>query len=203
MRSYSNLNLLSEALGFSKTKGKGLMKYLTAGKRYITVSIPYYDYIRGQVFVDDLHENYGDDLPLTFNINYLIYMLYDDFLTQIKHGAKNEQIASYLTNGYYKYCKKKTNTNRVVKSLNSYKFESFEKEDNSDLFAHLTIRMKESEILRAEILIHDLEPYLNKVEILTEDIIAIVYLDFIHTVKAEGNSQTIQKSILKYLNQFD
>jgi hypothetical protein len=62
--------------------------------------------------------------------------------------------------------------------------------------------MKETEVLRGEILLNDLDPYLEGIELSIEDVISIVYLDFIESIKKEGNSIKVQKSILAHLRRF-
>jgi hypothetical protein len=210
-KSYSSLNLLKERLsGFSDTKG--LFSYLFTNKKYLTVSMPYYDFIRGKVFIGDLRDNF-DDVPLQFSLNDLIFLLYDDFLTQIKKGAKNEQIAHYLIIGQKTHFQKTKIEKRVMKHItkNLLEFETIEVEEQEEVeeiqredrkTAYLTIRMRQSEVLRAEVLIHDLEPFLKGTEISVEQVISIIYLDFIEKVKSEGNSLKVQKSILSYIKQF-
>lgn len=206
-KSYSSWNLLHESLsGLADTRG--LFKYLFTNRKYITVKIPYYDYLRGKVFIQDLRDNFENEVPPQFDFSVLLYLLYDDFLTQIKRGAKNPQIADYLMAGSKKHFQKQIKQKRVMKPLtkNIFEFETIEEEEylepEEDKTAYLELRMKESEILRGEVLIHDLEPFMKGIELSIEDVIAIVYLDFIENIKKEGNSTKVQKSILGHLKRF-
>ena len=58
--------------------------------------------------------------------------------------------------------------------------------------------MREAEVLRAEVLLHDLFNA-EGIEMTVEELIVIVYLDFIQSVKIEGNSLKVQKTILTHL----
>lgn len=205
-RSYSGLNILQEKI-FGFTEPKGFIRHLFSNRKYITVVIPYYDYLRGKVFIDDLRDNFEDEIPLDLDIAFLLYMLYDDFLTQIKKGAKTEQIAAYLIDGKRKHFYKKVKQKRIMKPLTThvFEFETIEEgytEDDDEKKAYLAIRMRESEILRGEVLIHDLDIHLKGTDLSVEELIAIVYLDFIENVKKEGNSVKVQQSIVAHLKRF-
>jgi hypothetical protein len=206
-KSYSSLNLLQSKLGgFSEPKG--FFSYLFSNRKYLTVSIPYYDFLRGQIFVEDLHDNFNEEVPAQFSLDSLIFILYDDFLSQIKMGkGNNEEIAHYLLSGMNRHFQITKKEKRVMKSItqNLFQFETIEEEEETEeqqekeRTAYLTIRMRQSEVMRAEVLLHDLEPFLGGTEPTVEQVIAIIYLDFIETVKSKGNSPKVQKSILSYL----
>lgn len=167
--------------------------------------MPYYEYLRGKVFIEDLRDNFEEQVPFQFDIAVLLYMLFDDFLSQVKQGGANhDQIANYLISSKKKHSKKTHKEKRVLKPLTHHVFEfnTIEEEEeelpaSDERTAYIELRMRESEILRGEVLIHDLEPYLKGISLTIEEMIKIVYLDFIQTIKAEGNSLKVQKSIVK------
>jgi hypothetical protein len=53
---------------------------LLGNYKYLDINIPYYDYIRASIFVQDLRDNFGEEVPLQFNEAVLIWILNDDFL---------------------------------------------------------------------------------------------------------------------------
>lgn len=203
-KSYSRLNLLQRKLqGLSPSKG--LFDYIFGNRRYLKIIIGYYDYIRGEVFIDDMFDMY-EDVPHGFNLAVLIHLLYKDFLNQIKKGNINKQVAGFLMSKKEQYMGEVKVEKRVMKALSDhlFTFETIEKEVIEEDFekekkAHITIQMKETEILRGEIFLHDLSPYLNDQHITIEDLLTILYLDFIAQVKEEGNSVKVQKNILSHL----
>ncbi|MGA5691386.1 hypothetical protein [Cytobacillus pseudoceanisediminis] len=204
-KSYSSLNILQKKLtGIADT---GIFGTLLSNRKYITVKIPYYEYIRGKVFIEDLRDNFEEQVPFQFDIAVLLYMLFDDFLSQVKQGGANhDQIANYLISSKKRFFKKTTKEKRVLKPLTQHIFEFNTIEDEEEELpapdertAYIELRMRESEILRGEVLIHDLEPYLKGISLTIEEMIKIVYLDFIQTIKLEGNSLKVQKSIVKRL----
>ncbi|MCM3034051.1 hypothetical protein [Niallia sp. MER 6] len=202
-KSFSGLSLLNEKMSNSY---KGLFQSFFSSKKYINVKLPYYDYLRGQVFIQDLRDNYPEDMSYSFDIGDLIHMLYMDFLQQIKRGVKNEDVAVYLKQSMEKYFPTKLVEQRVFKQVSHYSFqyehmEEFEEdEEDEEKFAYLDIRTAEKIILRGEILLYDLSPFLNGTSVTLEQLIAIIYLDFIKNVQAHGNSIAVQQTILKKIS---
>jgi hypothetical protein len=60
----------------------------------------------------------------------------------------------------------------------------------------ITLRIKESEIYRGEVFLHDISPFLMSEEITVEEILVILYMDFLQRVKEKGNSIQVMKNIL-------
>lgn len=202
-KSYSKLNILGDRLA---GKGyKGIIDYFATNKQNVLISIAYYDYLRGKIFIDDMKENFSD-VPFHFNVSTLVFLLYTDFMSQVKKGAaEHKDIANFLLTGKKMHFHKKQKETRIMKNIgkNLFAFETeFEDEENEDeyQFADLHIKFRQSEILRGEILLHDLEEYLNGVTISFEDILIIRYLNFISEVKEKGNSINIQKAILNNIS---
>lgn len=198
-KSLSNLNLLKGKLNGKQYQG--FWDYLLHNRKIITIEIPYYEYLRGTIFIDDLRENYKDKVPYNFDVASLIYLLYDDFMKQVKRGASNKEIAQFLLRGKEEYFYTRKKEKRVMKAITErlLEFQSIEEEEivqTNEKKAYIDLKMEEREILRGEVLLHDLEVYLNDVPIRIEDILAIRFLDFISDLKKEGNSLSVQKSIV-------
>jgi hypothetical protein len=203
-RSYSSLNLLYKKLNGISDEYKSFIHYFITNRRYLTLAIPHYDFLRGIIFIDDLRESFKGEIPLNFNIADLIYLLYDDFLRQIQNGLKKHQeIALYLMKGTEQYISLPTKEKRVMKAVTSqlFEFESIEEveEASDDKMAYVDIRLKETEIIRGEVLLNDIEEYMKGIHLSVEQIMAIRFLTFINSVKREGNSKEVQKSILYHI----
>ena len=206
IKSYSRLNILQQRL---TGQARGLIHYFFASKQYVTIEVPYYDYLRGRVFINDLYDNFGEEIYVNFDISSLIHVLYTDFLTQIKKDAKNKEVANYLVMNKEKFMTPEATQKRIMKKVakNLFSFDTVEEyeeetESSGDKKAFLTFRARESDILRGEVLLHDLSPYLNGIEITVEELIAILYLDFLDNIKTDGNSRKTQLSILAHLKRF-
>jgi hypothetical protein len=204
-KSYSKQNILQKSLaGFEY---KGFFDYLINNKKVITITLPYYDYLRGKVFIDDLKDAYETEVPYHFTIVSLINLLYDDLLSQVKRGAIHKDIAQFLIRGKEQYFNIQKREKRVLKALTDrvFEFESVIDEEeispkNKGKDAYIEIKMRESEILRGEVLLHDLEPYLNGISVQFEELLVIRFLDFINEIKKDGNSVKIQQSIINRLS---
>lgn len=199
-KSFSGLDILNERMS---SNYKGFFQSFFSSKKYINVKLPYYDYLRGQVFIQDLIDNFPEDMSSSLDIGQLIHLLYTDFLNQIKRGVKNEDVAIYLKQSKEKYFPEKIVEKRVFKQVNNHLFqyediEEYEdEEEDEEKFAYLDIRASEKIILRGEILIYDLSPFLGGTSLSVEQLIAIIYLDFIKRVQEHGNSVAVQQTIMK------
>jgi hypothetical protein len=205
-KSYSGLNLLQKKLSGVSGEYKNFIDFFLTNRKYLTLKIPYYDYLRGIIFLDDMRSNYGKEFPHHLDIATLVFILFDDFLVQIKRGsAKNQDIAAYLLDGIDKYFHTPKKEQRVMKALSNrlFKFETVEYESDQDeiqteegKYAYLEIRIRETDVLRAEVLIHELHPFLSEATITVEELMTIIYLDFILTIKNDGNSEKVQTSLI-------
>ena len=201
-KSYSEFNILQNKLTES-FREKGMLEHFFSSRKYLTITLPYYQYLRGLIFIDDLRDNYPDEVPFNFNMAYLLHMLYKDFMRQVKKGVNNEEVANYLKESMAKYFPVKMVEQRVFKKVSStlFQFETVEDvEKDTELederTAHLDIRMRDKVILRGEVLLHDLSPYLGGLRVSVEHLIAIIFLDFIKSVQANGNSSAVQGAIV-------
>ncbi|MGW8428890.1 hypothetical protein ACWGJQ_26165 [Peribacillus simplex] len=80
----------------------------------------------------------------------------------------------------------------MVKEALSFKIEVTSEEKR----AEITLRIKESEIYRGEIFLHDISPYLMDEELTVEDLLVILFMDFLKRIKEKGNSSQAMKAIL-------
>lgn len=205
-KSFSGRNLLRQA--YLSPFKKGITQWLQLDFATLTFHVPYYDYLRGQVFIDDIKAVY-EECPDDFDLAALLSLLHDDFLYHTKKGSRtHQQTAQYLLYGQRQYLTYQTVIKRekqALKQVSDYTFimsfeeeEEIEEKEKPDQ-AEITIRVKESKIQRTEILLYDVSPYMDDQVVTVEDMLAIVYLDFIQRIKQEGNNDKVMKSILKGL----
>ncbi|MDQ7862312.1 hypothetical protein RCO48_18815 [Peribacillus frigoritolerans] len=53
----------------------------------------------------------------------------------------------------------------------------------------ITLRIKELEIYRGEVFLHDISPYLMDEELKVEDLLVILFMDFLQRIKEKGKTQ--------------
>ncbi|WP_042347567.1 hypothetical protein [Bacillus massiliigorillae] len=143
-------------------------------------------------------------MPFTFNVASLIYILFDDFMSEIKRGIGHKDIATYLVQGKQRHLVKEKKEKRIMKAVSKtlFSFETqYEEEPEEDeQVVDLSIKMRQAEILRAEILLHDLESYMDGIDVAFEEMLQIVYLNFIAEIKEKGNTSQIQKALIHKIN---
>ncbi|MFB5935555.1 hypothetical protein ACE8FZ_20050 [Peribacillus frigoritolerans] len=199
-KSYSQFNLLSNKLLYGTKEKKGFFDYLLPKYRYLQIEVPYYEFLRGEVFVEDMKDLF-EEAPQNLSLYHLIALLYFDFLEQVKKGAKYDQICPFLISSKKKFLEGPMVQKRVLKQLTSnlFSFEQREEEievTSEEKRAEITLRIKESEIYRGEVFLHDIYPYMRGEELTVEDLLVILFMDFLQSIKVKGNSSQIMKAIL-------
>ncbi|WP_214791742.1 hypothetical protein [Bacillus sp. ISL-4] len=58
------------------------------------------------------------------------------------------------------------------------------------------LRIKESEVYRGEVFLHDISPYLIDEELKVEVLLVILFMDFLKRIKEKGYSSQAMKAIL-------
>ncbi|RTR28183.1 hypothetical protein EKG37_17945 [Robertmurraya yapensis] len=213
MQKYSKLELLKNKI---QEESKGFWQALMEPHYgYIEIEFPFYDYLRGNVLIADIKEIIAD-CPASLNLVSLISLLYIQFLSQIKKGVttvNNRKQGLDLLTISHKLINLKESIYgpKLVEKIkieqfnqltpNSWGLEEYEEEverkvSKEEKNAYLTIRMKSSQIYRGEILIHDLCNVNEEFDLTLEEILSLLYIDFIRKIKAEGNDERVMKSIV-------
>ncbi|MDM5356474.1 hypothetical protein [Peribacillus sp. ACCC06369] len=84
-------------------------------------------------------------------------------------------------------------------TTNLFSFEQREEEvevTSEEKRAENTLRIKESEIFWGEVFLHDISPYLMDEELTGEDLLVILFMDFLKRIKEKGKSSQAMKVIL-------
>lgn len=204
-KSYSQFSLLSNKLLNGIKERKGFLDYLIPQYRYLQIEIPYYEYLRGEVFIEDIKDLFEEAHHLT--LYHLIVLLYFDFLKQVKKGAKYEQLCPFLISSKKKYLERPMSQKRVLKQVTSHLFSFEEQKEEIEMTspekkAEIKLRIKESEIYRGEVFLHDISPYLMDEELTVENLLVILFMDFLQRVKETGNSNQVMKSILQNFESY-
>ncbi|QOK30079.1 hypothetical protein IIE26_27310 (plasmid) [Cytobacillus oceanisediminis] len=218
MKSFSRLGLLKNKFQEETQSFWQIIK--EPSNRYIEIEIPYYDYLRGNVLISDMKRVMDDCLSI--DLAKLIYLLYLQFLYQVRKGVttvKNKKQGFDLNTLGYKLISLR-NDCVAPKLVEKVRVEDFnqitpttwvleEREEEVEKpprgkpkYAYLTIRMKTEEIYRGEILLNDLNHINEEVNFGVEELMAILYIDFINKIKQEGNDEKVMKSIIASYEYF-
>lgn len=214
VRSFSKLELLKNKF---HEETKSFWQLLSEPKyKYIEVVIPYYDYLRGNVLLADMR-SVVENCP-GIDLAKLIYLLYLQFLYQVRKGVtavNNKKQGLDLSTLGYKLSSLKNEyiTPKLVEKVKIEEFnqispttwileEQEQEEEVKDTRndkpknAYLTIRIKTSEIYRGEVLLYDLHNINEDIDFEVEELMAMLYVDFIKKIKKEGNDERVMKSIV-------
>ncbi|EFV75004.1 MULTISPECIES: hypothetical protein [Cytobacillus] len=218
VKSFSRLGLLKNKFQEETQSFWQIIK--EPSNKYIEIEIPYYDYLRGNVLISDM-KRVMDDCP-SIDLAKLIYLLYLQFLYQVRKGVttvKNKKQGFDLNTLGYKLISLR-NDCVAPKLVEKVRVEDFnqitpttwvleEREEEVEKptrgkpkYAYLTIRMKTEEIYRGEILLNDLNHINEEVNFGVEELMAILYIDFINKIKQEGNDEKVMKSIIASYEYF-
>ncbi|WP_066297409.1 hypothetical protein [Bacillus sp. FJAT-29937] len=205
-KSFSQLNLLQKKLSNIGEKS-WFDNFFTSKYRFIELKLPLYEYLRGKVFIEDIVDLYEEEEEsIDISINQLIDILYIDFLSQIKKGVSFENMANYLVSKKQQYLSPPTSQKRIMKRVNTnlFTFKTVEEEvsitpEEESQHAYITLKIKEAALLRGEVFLHDLTPYLAGHSLQIEEVIIILYLDFIEKIKDKGNNLEVMKAIVNRL----
>lgn len=210
MKSFSKLEILKNKYN---NEGKTLWQYLTQPKySYIEIVLPYYDYLRGNVLLSDIKKVAETNHDI--DIAQLIYLLYAQFLYQIRRGKTLNAQSNGLdlkTLGERLYTLKKTFETKNQEKLEISHYNQpmatpwsfvtdeegeFVEKINKPQEACLTIRIKNEELYRGEILLNDLYNIDSRIDFGVEELMSYLYEDFIKKIKQEGNDERVMKSIV-------
>lgn len=197
MKSFSRFNLIKSKL--SEGKKSFLDLILEPKYHYVEIELPLFDFRRGEVLISDI-ERVSEDAP-SFDLGQLINLLYLQFMHQVRKGsdisALGHKIMSKMEqfNIVNSHTVKKKHEKLTAVSPNLFMLQTHETIEKrsapKQATACLTIRMRITEIYRGEVLLYDIYQLNQDYEWNVEQLITMLYLDFIDTIKREGNSEDL------------
>lgn len=191
MKKFNHLSLLQEAINGNH---KGILRNLLEPK-HITLGLkfPRYHYLRGQVLVDDVNDLIDEHIP-TFTFEKLVQLLFEDVL----HLAKEKSTLD-LAKAFRVFLLKKEEREAItikdLHKINEYQFEfrNYKKrKDETFVIHHVSFQRKQ--LLRGELLIHDMMKALPELSISLPEVIQLRFIDCMDQV--EKNNPTIIRNII-------
>ncbi|MFT9494591.1 MULTISPECIES: hypothetical protein [Bacillota] len=219
MRSFSKLELLKDKF---RAESKTFWQIIKEPHyRYLELEIPYYDYLRGNVLISDM-KAVMDDCPKNIDLGTLINLLYLQLLYQVRKGittVNNKKQGLDLQTLGYKLASIKDGTifPKMVEKIRIEEFNQLtpttwvleEREEevehqkkNRPQNAYLTIKMKTEDVYRGEVLLNDLYNINEEIDFNVEELMTMLYVDFIKKIKDEGNDEKVMKSIIAAFEYF-
>lgn len=208
MKSFSKFNIIKSKLNEGK---KSFLDMILEPKyQYIEIEVPHYDYLRGNVLLSDIEMVVAEGPSI--DIAQLINLLYLQFLYQVRKGADLSTLAHSVVNKMIEcniwnstIMKKEKKLTGVTPNLFVLKeYDTAEiQEKPKQKQAFITIRMKISEIYRGEVFLHDIYNLNNDYIITVEELISMLYIDFIKTIKQAGNDEKVIYNIINAFEYFE
>ncbi|MCY9540489.1 hypothetical protein M5X00_13355 [Paenibacillus alvei] len=146
------------------------------------------DFVRAEVFLDDMYKLTGEDPDNLLSVNSLILLLYEDFLMQIRSQYDSVQMIERL----------------IEKRLFYFRKREIDESDQiliKSKWAILKLPMKRNMVLRGEVFLHDLGLESPKFEMKLEELMSILFMDFMKEVR-KGNQRKLIKSILTCMKEW-
>lgn len=210
MKSFSKFNMLKEKMNEGRRKSL-LDRVLEPKYKYLKIEVPYYDYLRGKVLLDDMSIVVPNCPPI--DISLLVYLLYIQFLFQVRAGTELKVLSQNILSKMDSLdllalpASRKKQQKLANVSPNLFTLQEFEVVEERKIpkekIACITLRIKTSEIYRGEILLNDIFNLNSEYQFTVERIITMLYMDFIQMVKRVGNERRILQSIIHSMEQFE
>lgn len=171
---------------FDKLLHKVSRKFaLTIDLKY-TITVPVSEYLRGELFCDDVSEM----IEKPFTQTNLISILLDDFLYQAKHRS----------NPYDLYRELNSRIQHPIEIFNyigEHEIVYFNKETHGK--KEIDCKIKRKEALRLEVILSDMADLESAITFSVNDVLQILYSDFIQNYK-NGTLTSVFENIVKRLD---
>ena len=178
-RVYSKLNLIGEELKKLQSTGLDKLWYMLHRKHVVvTIEVPKDLFFRAEILVEDIQEQ----SETRFTQTDLINLLYDDFLKVIK---KSGNVSDFYQRLSVRESKKNTKiTNMSGNKLNDW---------TSLPMAQIPLLLPRKAALRGEVFLADLEHFYPEHPFQLEDVLEIIYIDFLNEFKRGSLSDVVEK----------
>jgi hypothetical protein len=182
---YSRYNLINKELSSSNELGfiDRLLSYLTYERKYkFQVSVPNDLYFRAEILCDDILQKRIEDKEYTQGE--LAEHVFLDFIDEVRNHDSNVG-AIYNKVNVRKQQLPLVNDNPLLPSKST---------------TTIDVKIYRDDLLRAEVLLRDLSHFVPKHGLDVEELIEIVYLDFLLEYE-KGRRKNVIKEILEYLEE--
>ncbi|GGG18655.1 hypothetical protein [Paenibacillus abyssi] len=170
-----------------------LSKTPTVGLR---LRFPQYDYLRAEMFVEDLLELC--DYEITFQVDDLISILYKDFLVQVAQGTNQKQLLIKLKEKQDRHFRVSDKVAEYV-WLNPNHLHRTEKNVPRKVkYLMMEMQILRKAALRGEVFLMDLSQLDPEFTLTLDQLISILFIDFVSELKS-GNDADLVQNIIAHL----
>jgi len=192
------LNLISDRLQEIASPPKGIFATLFGSSRHrakvdIRVRLPQYEYLRAEMFVEDLLDLCDDEVSL--GVDDLIAILYKDFLDTIARGANQKELVFKLLDKRDKYLKPSEVIKEFVNISQNHLHLTEKVIPKKIKWVVMQLEFSRKAALRGEVFLMDLSQLDPKFQLTLEELISILVIDFVTQLKAGNDAKLIQSII--------
>lgn len=185
----------------NKTNIKGILStILTLPSRpasaYLKIDLPEYEILRSQVFLEDLAEKLEDDSQLT--IVDLIALLLKDFLHVASTTTKMENLKDSLLEKRNQFLSKTERVEEYVEVAPGHTSLRIRNKPRRTRYYTLELTIPRKTALRLEIVLYDLEQMYKSFQMGIDELVSIVFLEFVHHLKNGKQKDMIKRFIQRF-----
>lgn len=160
---------------------------------FIKIDLPEYEVLRAQVFLEDLADRLDEESQLT--IIDLIALLLKDFLHVTSTTTNLEILKVSLLNKKKQYLSKTERVEEYVEVSPGHTALKIRNKPRRIRFYTLELTIPRKTALRLEIVLYDLEQMFASFQMGLDELISIVFLEFVHQLKVGEEKNMIKRLI--------
>lgn len=160
---------------------------------FMKIDLPEYEVLRAQVFLEDLCEKLEDDSTLT--IVDLIALLLKDFLHVVSTTTKMEVLKDSLLEKRAQFLSKTERVEEFVEVAPGHSSLRVRDKSRRMRYFSLELTVPRKTALRLEIVLYDLEQMFKSFQMGIDELVAVVFLEFVHHLKIGKQKDMIKRFI--------
>jgi len=191
--------LIRSEIGMMQSKGniKGILSSILTPSRpaciFLKVEFPDYEVLRAQVFIEDLTDKLEDNS--NFTIIDLISLLLKDFLHIVSTTTKMETLKDSLLAKKAQYLAKTERVEEYVEVAPGHAALRVRDKPRRVRYYELELSIPRKTALRLEIVLYDLEQLFKTFQMSLDQLVSIVFLDFVYHLKTGKQKDMIKRFI--------
>lgn len=160
---------------------------------FMKIDLPEYEVLRAQIFLEDLSEKLEEDSQLT--IVDLIALLLKDFLHVASTTSKVENLKDSLLEKRAQYLSKTERVEEYVEVAPGHTSLRVRDKPRRIRYYTLELTIPRKTALRLEIVLYDLEQMFKSFQMGIDELVSIVFLEFVHHLKIGKQKDMIKRFI--------
>lgn len=173
---------------------------LTIPSRPVSVSLkldlPEYEVLRSQIFLEDLSEQLEDGIDLS--IIDLLSLLLKDFLYVVSTTTKMENLKDSLLEKKQQFLAKTERVEEFVEVSPGHSSLRVRDKPRRIRYYTLELTIPRKTALRLEIILYDLEQLFKSFQMDLDELISIVFLEFVHYLKIGKQKDMVKRFIQRF-----